>query len=53
MRFAEIGSSAQLWGVVSKEDKKYDETLVEGWKADMKGILIFVRPSYLLSGPWY
>ena len=49
MRFAEIGTSAQLWGVVFKEDEKYDKTLVEGWKGDMDGILIFVRPSNLLS----
>jgi len=45
VRFAEIeyvDSSAQLWAVVFKEGEKYDKTLVESWKGDMDGILIFV-----------
>ncbi|KAI0295596.1 hypothetical protein B0F90DRAFT_1144206 [Multifurca ochricompacta] len=36
-----VDSSAQLWAVVIKEGEKYDETLVEKWKGDMDGILIF------------
>jgi hypothetical protein len=36
-----VDSSAQLWGVVFKEGERYDKTLVESWKGDMNGILIF------------
>jgi len=38
-----VDSSAQLWAVVFNEGEKYDRTLVESWKGDMDGILIFVR----------
>jgi len=38
-----VDSSAQLWAIVFNEGEKYDRTLVESWKGDMDGILIFVR----------
>ncbi|KAJ7054270.1 hypothetical protein C8F01DRAFT_941575, partial [Mycena amicta] len=31
----------KLWGVYVGEAEKYDKSLVEGWKGDMEGILIF------------
>ncbi|KAJ7432156.1 hypothetical protein FB451DRAFT_958158, partial [Mycena latifolia] len=38
---------AKLWGVYISEAEKYDKALVEGWKSDMEGFLIFVRTSKL------
>jgi Family of unknown function (DUF6535) len=36
-------ASAKLWAVYISEAEKYDKALVEGWKSDMEGLLIFVR----------
>jgi hypothetical protein len=36
-------ASAKLWAVYISEAEKYDKVLVEGWKSDMEGLLIFVR----------
>ncbi|KAF7368595.1 hypothetical protein MVEN_00183300 [Mycena venus] len=35
-------ASAKLWAVYISEAEKYDKALVESWKADMEGLLIFV-----------
>lgn len=35
--------SSTIWSVYVSEADVYDKTLVEGWTADMDGILIFVR----------
>ncbi|KAJ6481528.1 hypothetical protein C8R47DRAFT_590668 [Mycena vitilis] len=34
-------SSAKLWSVYDSEAERYDSALVESWKADMEGMLIF------------
>ncbi|KAF7333467.1 hypothetical protein MVEN_02362900 [Mycena venus] len=34
-------AAAKLWTVYVSEAEKYDKTLVEGWKSDMDGLLIF------------
>ncbi|KAF7343192.1 hypothetical protein MVEN_01750400 [Mycena venus] len=34
-------ASAKLWAVYIDEAEKYDKALVEGWKSDMEGLLIF------------
>ncbi|KAJ7797687.1 hypothetical protein B0H14DRAFT_3547526, partial [Mycena olivaceomarginata] len=36
-------ASAKLWAVYISEAEKYDKALVESWKSDMDGLLIFVR----------
>ncbi|KAJ7164110.1 hypothetical protein C8R46DRAFT_815401, partial [Mycena filopes] len=35
-------AAAKLWAVYISETEKYDKGLVESWKADMEGLLIFV-----------
>jgi hypothetical protein len=32
-----------MWSVYVSQAERYDKALVAGWRADMKGILIFVR----------
>ncbi|KAJ7849630.1 hypothetical protein B0H14DRAFT_865284 [Mycena olivaceomarginata] len=34
-------AAAKLWALYISEAEKYDKTLVEGWKSDMEGLLIF------------
>ncbi|KAJ7854779.1 hypothetical protein B0H13DRAFT_2206195, partial [Mycena leptocephala] len=34
-------AGVRLWGVYISEAEKYDKALVDGWKSDMKGIIIF------------
>ncbi|KAJ7110570.1 hypothetical protein C8R44DRAFT_545288, partial [Mycena epipterygia] len=34
---------SKLWGVYVSEADRYDKALVEGWRGDMEGMLIFVR----------
>ncbi|KAJ7744590.1 hypothetical protein B0H16DRAFT_1693129 [Mycena metata] len=34
-------AGAKLWSVYVSEAEKYDKALVEGWRADMEGLLIF------------
>ncbi|KAJ7173332.1 hypothetical protein C8R46DRAFT_946043 [Mycena filopes] len=34
-------ASAKLWGVYLSEAEKYDHALVESWRSDMQGMLIF------------
>jgi hypothetical protein len=36
-------AAAKLWSVYVGEAEKYDRALVESWKSDMEGMLIFVR----------
>jgi hypothetical protein len=36
-------ASAKVWSIYIAEAERYDTALVEGWKADMEGLLIFVR----------
>ncbi|KAJ7467616.1 hypothetical protein FB451DRAFT_1401606 [Mycena latifolia] len=36
-------AGAKLWAVYISEAEKYDKALVEGWKSDMEGLLIFWR----------
>jgi uncharacterized membrane protein len=35
-------ASAKLWAVYISEAEKYDKALVERWRSDMEGLLIFV-----------
>ncbi|KAJ7032282.1 hypothetical protein C8F04DRAFT_1107830 [Mycena alexandri] len=35
------GGAAKLWAVYVSEAEKYDKSLVESWKSDMEGMLIF------------
>ncbi|KAJ7657716.1 hypothetical protein DFH06DRAFT_453379 [Mycena polygramma] len=37
----EDGAAAKLWAVYAAEAEKYDGSLVETWKSDMEGLLIF------------
>ncbi|KAJ7652753.1 hypothetical protein DFH06DRAFT_533606 [Mycena polygramma] len=37
----EEAASAKLWAVYVSEAEKYDRALVESWKSDMEGLLIF------------
>lgn len=44
----------KLWSIYIDEAERYDTRMVESWKGDMDGMLIFVRksaspPSYNLS----
>jgi hypothetical protein len=32
-----------MWAVYVAEAEKYDKALIESWKRDMEGMLIFVR----------
>ncbi|KAJ7602304.1 hypothetical protein DFH06DRAFT_1023972, partial [Mycena polygramma] len=41
MNRAEEAASAKLWAVYVSEAEKYDRALVESWKSDMEGLLIF------------
>jgi hypothetical protein len=34
---------AGIWSIYAKEAERYDKALVESWRADMEGMLIFVR----------
>jgi hypothetical protein len=36
-------AAAKLWAVYISQAEKYDKGLVESWKSDMQGMLIFVR----------
>jgi acyl CoA:acetate/3-ketoacid CoA transferase alpha subunit len=36
-------ASAKVWSIYIAEAERYDAALVESWKADMEGLLIFVR----------
>jgi hypothetical protein len=46
---AHEAATAKLWAVYVSEAEKYDKGLVESWKSDMEGILIFVRGSDSVS----
>jgi hypothetical protein len=39
----EDAPAANLWAVYVAEAERYDKGLVESWKSDMEGMLIFVR----------
>ncbi|KAJ7150763.1 hypothetical protein C8R46DRAFT_1124078 [Mycena filopes] len=41
VRFVEDPAAARIWAVYVDEAEKYDRALVESWKADMEGMLIF------------
>ncbi|KAJ7899658.1 hypothetical protein B0H13DRAFT_1446576, partial [Mycena leptocephala] len=41
---------AKLWAVYVSEAEKYDKSLVESWKSDMEGLLIFVSSFLYISG---
>ncbi|KAJ7653974.1 hypothetical protein DFH06DRAFT_520443 [Mycena polygramma] len=41
MNRKEEAASAKLWAVYVSEAEKYDRALVESWKSDMEGLLIF------------
>ncbi|KAJ7644497.1 hypothetical protein FB45DRAFT_824678, partial [Roridomyces roridus] len=38
---SEEAAASKLWAVYVSEAEKYDKALVEGWKSDMEGMLIF------------
>lgn len=40
---ADEAAAAKLWAVYVSEAEKYDKALVETWRSDMQGMLIFVR----------
>jgi hypothetical protein len=40
-------AAAKLWAVYVSEAEKYDKALVESWKSDMGGMLIFVGVAFL------
>jgi hypothetical protein len=40
---SEEAAASKLWAVYISEAEKYDKSLVESWKSDMEGMLIFVR----------
>jgi hypothetical protein len=40
---AHEAAAAKLWAVYVSEAEKYDRGLVESWRSDMEGTLIFVR----------
>ena len=44
-----VDSSAQIWTMCLTHADKYDKALVETWKGDMDGILIFVRSILLYT----
>jgi len=41
-------TAAKIWAVYVAEAEKYDKGLMESWKSDMEGMLIFVSPIQLL-----
>jgi uncharacterized membrane protein len=41
-------AAAKLWAVYVSEAEKYDKALVESWKSDMNGMLIFVGVPFAL-----
>jgi hypothetical protein len=41
--------AAKFWSVYVEEAESHDKALVETWKDDMEGIIIFVRFPVLLS----
>jgi hypothetical protein len=43
----EEAAAAKLWAVYVSEAEKYDKALVETWKSDMEGLLIFVRNIFI------
>ena len=43
----EEAAAAKLWAVYVSEAEKYDKALVETWKSDMEGLLIFVRNVFI------
>jgi hypothetical protein len=43
----EDAAAAKLWAVYVSEAEKYDKALVETWKSDMEGLLIFVRNVFI------
>jgi hypothetical protein len=36
-------AASKLWAVYVSEAERYDKSLIESWKSDMEGMLIFVR----------
>ena len=36
--------AAKFWSVYVQEAESHDKALIETWKDDMEGIIIFVRP---------
>jgi hypothetical protein len=38
---SEEAAASKLWAVYVSEAEKYDRSLVESWKSDMEGMLIF------------
>ncbi|KAJ7438056.1 hypothetical protein FB451DRAFT_1416495 [Mycena latifolia] len=40
---SEEAAAAKLWAVYILEAEKYDKALVESWKSDMEGMLIFAK----------
>ncbi|KAJ7455577.1 hypothetical protein FB451DRAFT_1516344 [Mycena latifolia] len=40
---SEEAAAAKLWAVYVSEAEKYDKALVESWKSDMEGMLIFAK----------
>jgi hypothetical protein len=40
---------AKIWSIYVGEAERYDKALIESWKADMEGMLIFVSPFSSIS----
>jgi hypothetical protein len=45
---SEEAAASKLWAVYVAQAQKYDKSLVESWKSDMEGMLIFVRAAQRL-----
>jgi hypothetical protein len=45
----EEAAAAKLWAVYVSEAEKYDRSLVESWKRDMEGMLIFASVLYSIN----
>jgi hypothetical protein len=41
-------ATSKLWGVYVLEAEKYDKALVESWRSDMEGMLIFVCSYFVI-----
>jgi len=44
--------ATKFWSVYVEEAGSYDKALIETWKEDMEGIIIFVRPPLALRPDW-
>jgi Family of unknown function (DUF6535) len=41
--------AVKLWSVYTKEAESHDKALIETWKDDMEGVIIFVRELLIIA----